>query len=79
MKPHSVVMRTSSAALNVASVNAVSVTPNVVAGEPGVTGRAWSVVPQAARPVASKFVPVPTVDALQDFIGRAVCGMPLFG
>ena len=21
----------------------------------------------------------PTVDALQDFIGRAVCGLPLFG
>ena len=24
-------------------------------------------------------VMAPTVDALQDFIGRALCGMPLFG
>jgi len=60
-----VVIRVNSAALKVDGAKAVSVTPYVVAGLPGVTGKAWMVVPQAAMPGANKLLPVPTVDALQ--------------
>src|ERR1700736_5237082 len=64
MNPQRVVMRVNSATLKVDGVKAVSVTPYVVGGLPGVTGRAWIVVPQAPKPVANTLAPV-TVDALQ--------------
>ena len=66
MKPQRVVIRVNSAALNVDGVKALSVTPNVVAGLPGVTGKAWIVVPQAAMPPAKRLVDEPTVEALQE-------------
>src|SRR5450631_2685495 len=66
MNPQSAVMRASSAPLRVALVKRVSVSPYVVEGVPGVTGRAWMVVPKAAMPVTSKLFPVPTVEALQE-------------
>ena len=59
------VMRANSAPLKVAGVKAVSVTPKVVAGVPGVTGKAWIVVPHAASP-GTIGAAVPAVDALQD-------------
>ncbi len=53
MKPHKPVSRSNSAELKEVVVNGVSVAAYVVAGAPGETGTAWSVVPQAARPGAS--------------------------
>src|ERR1019366_3603632 len=66
MNPQRVVIRVSSAALKVDGVKAVSVTPYVVAGLPGVTGKAWMVVPHAAIPVLRGLPSVPAVDALQE-------------
>src|SRR5580692_2889143 len=65
MKPHSAVIRESSVALSVEGEKAVSVTPNVVAGEPGVTGRAWIVVPHASIPEA-KLLTTAALHALPD-------------
>jgi len=66
MNPQRVVIRVNSAALKVDGVKALSVTPYVVARPPGATGKAWIVLPQAARPGTSRLAPVPTVDALQE-------------
>ena len=67
MKPHSAVIRPSSAALRVAGVKAVSVTEAVIAASAtGAAVVACTVVPQAAKPVAKADVPEPAVAALQE-------------
>ena len=62
MNPQSVVIRCNSARLKVAFVKAVSVTPYVVAGVPGVIGKTWMVVPQAAKPGTKTLVAAGAAD-----------------